>query len=341
MRQQKKFSSLLSIYHKHQYNKKVKRAIVCIPCIAAAFLFFSNQTAEQVIYEQPAIPEKIIILPPKKIDSTPPPSEPTQSLEQKPATRPTLPKLATAILPPLPPPKPIPQSELYAKGLLATVNFLCPIKDATYTVATGALIDARGYIISNAHIIDKNNIRPTCTIRTGSPAVEIGKAKLVFVPSDYFVTTDEQLRARMDISIWKLEGARANWPHWEIDFDTISAKDEQLLTQSYPAELLSSELVFKGLNLLFSNTAITEANASIIASRATIAAQHGSSGGVLIDPYTGKLRGIIFGISSDTTQAINERTLYAITPSRISTIAWQETKKQFREYLAVLPEPAY
>ena len=84
-----------------------------------------------------------------------------------------------------------------------------------------------------------------------------------------------------------------------------------------------------------------EVDTTIIASRATIAAQHGSSGGVLIDPYTGKLRGIIFGISSDTIQAIDKRILYAITPSRINTIAWQETKKQFREYLAALPEPTY
>lgn len=322
----------------------MKRALIyCIIFVGGFFLFAGNITHRE-IFEQPTVPEKIIIAPPEKSEvlelPPPPPDESKKLVEQKPATQPTPPKQIATILPP-PPPKPITQSELYAKGLLATVNFLCPNKNDTYTVATGAIIDVRGYIISNAHILDKDNLELICTIRAGSPAVNIGKAKLILVPSSYFATTDQQAQVRMDISIWKLEDARTDWPHWDIDFDAISKKDEQLLTQSYPAELLSSELVFKGLNLLFSNTTVTEVDTSIVASRATIAAQHGSSGGVLIDPYTGKLRGIIFGISDDTTQAINKRVLYAITPSRINAIMWQETKKQFREYLTALPEPAY
>lgn len=305
-------------------------------CIIGFFLLFSHQATDKKIFEQPTTPEKIIILPPPEPEirvAPPPPDKPAIIIpEQKP-------QIISA--PPPPPPKPIVQAELYVKGLLATVNFLCPAKNNTYTVATGAIISTDGYIISNAHIVNKENQQPICTIRAGSPATEIGKAKLVFIPSGYFATTDEQAQARMDISLWKLEGTRTDWPHWEIDFDATPKTGEQLFTQSYPAELLSNEIILKNLGLLFSNTIVSEMDTSIIASRATIAAQHGSSGGILIDPYTGKLRGIIFGISSDAAQAISERLLYAIAPSRINTIAWQEVKKQFREYLAALPEPAY
>jgi len=317
--------------------------------IIGGFFIFAPAQNQQIVFEQPTPPEKIITLPPQikteedlGIDLSPPPDE---KLELPP------PKEIIKILPPPlpaetlvkaePPRKLVPQPELYAKGLLATVNFLCPNANGTYGVATGAIIDPHGYIISNAHIVDQKNQQPTCTIRRGSPAVDIGKAKLILLPAEYFATTDQQLQARMDISLWKLEGNRVDWPHWNIDFDTTPRVGEQLLTQSYPAELLSNELVFKNLNLLFSNTIITETDASIIASRATIAAQHGSSGGMLIDPYTGMLRGIIFGISSDTEKSINTRILYAIAPTRINSIIWQETKKQFREYLAALPEPTY
>jgi hypothetical protein len=322
----------------------MKRAVIYSVILAGGFFLFAQNITYHETLEQPSLPEKIITVPPEEpeITTTPPPplDKPTGYLEQI-SPPPPLQQKPTITAPPPPPQKPISQSELYAKGLLATVNFLCPTKNNTYTIATGAIINTHGYIISNAHIVDKNNLQPICTVRAGSPASEIGKAKLVLIPPDYFATSDQQVQARMDISLWKLEGERADWPHWDIDFDTTPRKNEQLLTQSYPAELLSNELVFKNLNLLFSNTIITDADASIIASRATIAAQHGSSGGILIDPYTAKLRGIIFGISSDTTEAISERTLYAITPSRINSIAWQESKKQFREYLAVLPEPAY
>ncbi|MEK7630405.1 MAG: serine protease [Patescibacteria group bacterium] len=314
----------------------MKHALIFYIILAGGFFLFSNNITYRITFEQPAVPEKIIILPPEKLEAVqippPPPSEPI--------TQPAPPKPATTILLP-PPPNPIAQSELYAKGLLATVNFLCPNKDGTYAVATGALIDSHGYIVSNAHIVEESNQQIICTIRAGSPAIEIGKVKLVLMSAEYFATTDEQTKARMDISLWKLEGVRTDWPYWEIDFDTTPKVGEQLFTQSYPAELLSSEIVFKNLNLLFSNTVVSETDTSFIASRATIAAQHGSSGGILIDPYTGKLRGIIFGISSDANKAINERVLYAITPSRINALAWQETKKQFREYLSALPEPAY
>ncbi len=314
----------------------MNRAIILIIFIAIGFLFSWNTQVTQEIFERPAQPEITIIQQPPP----PPPSAEPDDQIQKPKTILESPKPAQAILPPVPP-KLIERSELYAKGVLATVNFLCKNTNDTYTLATGAIIDRHGYIISNAHIVDKKNMQPTCVIRAGSPAKEIGEAKLVFMPNDYHTITDGQQQARMDISIWKLTGTKSDWSYWEIDFDNVSKKDDQLFTQSYPAELLSSEIILKNLWLTFSSAIISEVDGSVIASRATIAAQHGSSGGVLIEPYTGKLRGIIFAISSDTIKAINERLLYAIAPAQINALVWKETKKQFGEYLAALPEPVY
>ncbi|MEK7649485.1 MAG: serine protease [Patescibacteria group bacterium] len=322
----------------------MKRAVLITFIFVGSLFLFSTQSSHEEIIEQKLIeeippPQPATSLPAAAEENNPPP--PTEEQEELPSPTPPSPTPVTELPPPPPPKKPIAQSQLYTKGLSATVNFLCPNSDNTYTVATGAIIDAHGYIISNAHIVNKNNSQPLCTIRAGSPAVPIGKAKLVFIPRDYQSTLDEQAKAYLDISLWKLEESHNDWPHWDINFDSRVNENDEILTQSYPAELLSSEIIFKNLGLLFSTAIVSEKDEALISAHATISAQHGSSGGILIDPYTGKLYGIIFGISADPKQSVSERLLYAITPSRINAIIWQETKKQFGEYLATLPEPAY
>src|SRR3990167_7492169 len=66
-------------------------------------------------------------------------------------------------------PTPLPETLIYDHGLKSSVNLLCKANPGEYVVATGAIIDSRGYIISNAHVAEEADTKEPCTIRRGSP----------------------------------------------------------------------------------------------------------------------------------------------------------------------------
>ncbi|MEK7576496.1 MAG: serine protease [Patescibacteria group bacterium] len=302
-----------------------------------------------------APPQKeILIPPPRKIQTqetpplpiTPEPITPTKVV-------PPPPKPAHIIIkkeiPPEPPPSPIvasppvaslprkqlSQDSIYKKGLESIVNFLCDQGDGKTTVATGVIISSNGYIATNAHIADDlKDVHPTCTVRRGSPAQNFDTARLVWSPKIYHATTSESVRATHDIAIWKLKQTTQT-SFFDFDYETEPVPNETFLTLSYPAELLSAQIIFQSLSLAFSNTIVTDVGYSIIQSRATISAQHGSSGGVLIDPYTARIRGIIFGINK--TESISNRILYALSPKGINKAILEDTQKTLTDFLAGNP----
>ncbi|OGZ57438.1 MAG: hypothetical protein A3G60_00345 [Candidatus Ryanbacteria bacterium RIFCSPLOWO2_12_FULL_47_9c] len=229
---------------------------------------------------------------------------------------------------------PIPQSDVYNKGLRTVVSLLCPKDSDEIIIGTGAIISKDGYILSTAHITDEIKNTPTCTVRRGAPAETFGEASLVFIPRAYKAATSSEDRALYDFSLWKINDKEI-FDSWELEYKTISARDEVLLTLTYPAELLSSRIIFNNLYPLFSTTHTISTNEYFIRSRSSLSAQQGSSGGILIDPFTGKIRAIIFGVSQNNI--ISERILFSLTPHAIDEALFQETGLHLTEYLGSFP----
>ena len=314
---------------------------------ALAVAFFVRETPNVVVYENP-IPKTSIVVaesptPPAPTETSGSPS-PTTTIQPSPTATPK--PIVKDVRPPLggrtssnsnekatTPPTRIAENILYERGLEATVNLICRQKDNKYSVATGAIIHDKGYIISNAHIADDLADPPRCTVGRDSPAHKFGEARLIFLPKAYATSSTETERAHHDISIWKLENPSTVGKFWELDFASSPAIGEHFLTQSYPAEFLADELFNADLNLLFSSTEVVGADEYLIEAKSSLASQRGSSGGILIDRFTGKVRGIIFGIDNTNTRQINERKLYALTPKAIDETVQKETSKTLVEYL--------
>lgn len=281
----------------------------------------------------------LYIAPPQENLPAPTPVPPTQPLKAPTSTTPTSPIPHTTqqpikpapTNPPAPLKTPLPQSNIYGHGLHAVVNMLCDQDANHYTVATGVIVSGTGYIISNAHVAENLPKSGICTIRHGSPARQFGTAHLVLFPHAYIAAQSNEEKALYDIALWKLDSPTTTLPFFTIDLSSIAHANDIFLTLSYPAELLSSQIILKDLNLLFSNTTVTKTDGHVIESRSTLSAQHGSSGGVLVDPYTAELRGIIFGINENTD--VSSRLLYSIAPQSINRIVLEETGKTITDFL--------
>lgn len=230
----------------------------------------------------------------------------------------------------------LPQSELYSKAESRVVNFLCYKSDGV-GVASGIIISPKGHILTNAHVAEGFDKNSECAIRQGSPARAIGYAKLVMFPSAYANSKTQQEQAENDISIWIMsKGAGEaslpeSFPYYDLDEFYFPETNQPLATFSYPAELLGYETLLKSLNMLFAETIVSEFDINFILSSSGLSSQVGSSGGVLVDVYTNKFAGIIFGISNNET--ISKRTLFSLTPNSVARIVKNETGQTLAEFL--------
>lgn len=235
-------------------------------------------------------------------------------------------------------PKPrLPQDELHRIAAQSVINLLCKEENGTTAIATGIIIHPNGTILTNAHIIDNANENQECTVRKGSPAESFAIAKLMFAPSAFFATTTLAEQVKWDIALWKIDRPSGATPLPKT-FDALAIDlahefypVEALATFSYPAELLSKEVILSSLHLVFSETNVEAVSEFFIQSLAGLGSQQGSSGGALLDPATGKLVGLIFAVDKETE--INKRRLFALRASRIDEIVKQETGKTLVEYL--------
>lgn len=253
-----------------------------------------------------------------------------------------------------PPPLPkarLPQAEIHRIASQSVVNLLCQEEGGAIAIATGSIVHSAGYILTNAHIVDNANKEQECTVRKGSPAVPFAIAKLVFAPSAFSATTSITEQIKWDMALWKIEKPLPGASSLPESFDPVESRSsstgfdaltidilheffpqEALATFSYPAELLSKEVILSSLYLVFSETAVEGVDEFFIQSLAGLGSQQGSSGGALLDPATGKFVGLIFAIDKETE--INKRRLFALRASRIDEIMKQETGKTLEEYLA-------
>lgn len=238
--------------------------------------------------------------------------------------------------PPPPAPTRLSQQELYNKALERVVNFFCQ-QGNQVRVASGILISPKGHILTNAHVTQDFDNNFECLIRQGSPARNLGYAKIVFYPQAFEKATSKTQEAENDAAIWLLTRPPGEnplpqtFPFYDIDTNYLPALNQPLVTFSYAAELLGYETVLKSLNLLFAETIVTEFDKDIIISATGLSSQVGSSGGALVDVYANKFAGLIFAVSKE--EQINQRKLLSLTPASIERIFQTETGQSLQDFL--------
>lgn len=233
------------------------------------------------------------------------------------------------------------QEALYRIGSDSVVNFYCQ-KGSRATLATGVIIDPRGYVLTNAHIASEDAGEPTCVLRKGSPAETYALAKRIFTAPNFSDTLLESENLKKDVAIWRITGLVhgapvTSLPAILVDPTFTVLKDAPLSTFSYPAELLGSQAISQSLYLIFSETTVTLNDAYFIESEHGIGSQKGSSGGVLIDPYTGTFAGLIFAVSGEDSKLVSDRKTLSLTPFAIDQAIRNAKDMSLSEYLSTNP----
>lgn len=233
------------------------------------------------------------------------------------------------------------QESLYRIGSDSIVNFYCQ-KGAHITIATGVVIDPRGYVLTNAHIASEDAGEPTCVLRKGSPAEPYARAKRIFTAPNFSDTLLESENLKKDVAIWRIttiaHGATPTpIPAIGVDPDFTVTTGAPLSTFSYPAEFLGSQAIARSLYLSFSETTVTQIDKYFIESEHGVGSQKGSSGGVLIDPYTGTFAGLIFAVSGDETKQVSNRKMLSLTSFAIDQVVRNATDMSLAEYLSTNP----
>ena len=239
------------------------------------------------------------------------------------------------------PRKRLPQQTLYGIAAERVVNLFCKLERDEVAIATGIIIHEDGYILTNAHVAEVENPEP-CLIRRGSPAHNFAIAERVFLPPGFSSDTSTRENLSKDVAIWKITDvidpkAATSFPSLVIAPSYQVRNGGPLSTFSYPAELLGSQTVVSASYLSFSETTVQSHDAYFIESIQGLGSQKGSSGGILLDPYTGEFAGLIFAINDEKTASISERMLFSLTPFAVNEAVRTATGKNLEDYLAGKP----
>jgi len=232
----------------------------------------------------------------------------------------------------------LPQNELYGLAINSVVNFFCEVEGGKVALATGVIIHEAGFVLTNSHIITEPD-PPPCLLRMGSPARNYATAERVFNGA-FDPESNDGENFRHDVSIWKIVESATKTPlpqtfsAFTVDpTQKVNAKDP-LSTFSYPAELLGSQIILNTLHLVFSETIVSVHDPFFIESTQGIGSQKGSSGGILVDPFTGNFSGLIFAISNnDDTSDISKRSLFSLTPFAINQAVIASTGRPLKQFL--------
>ncbi len=278
---------------------------------------------------------------PKPTIKTPPPIDPQtlQLIQQKigEASK-SLENLKTVDTPPVPRVK-LSQQELYNKAQTRIVNFFCQ-EGGQVRTASGIIISPKGYILTNAHVTEGFDSNFECLIRQGSPARNLGYAKPVMFPQTYAQATQKEQQLKNDAAIWKLTRGPGDppglplpnsFPYYEIDPNFYPEIGQPLVTFSYPAELLGYETLLKSLYMLFGEATVSQMDQNFILSSTSLSSQAGSSGGIMVDVYTGEMVGLIFAVSQE--KQINQRNLLSLNNNSINRIVQTEIGLSLQNFL--------
>lgn len=273
--------------------------------------------------------------PAKKIKPPPPAPAPTVSIA---------PPVLSAPTPPVPT-----SAELDASAALlraALVNIVCYVPAGSSLrsiLGSGVFIDAKGIIITNAHIAqyyllaDRN---AKCRIRSGSPAIDKYEASLIYISPPWLRANANTLTQSNPIGTGEYDFAflaitksltaellPSSFPYIPLATNPPANKTPVVIA-SYGAQFLESSqiqsslfptIVFGSVKDIFTFASTT---IDIIALGGSAAAQEGSSGGGVSDGNA-KLIGVI--TTSTVKGETSSRQLNAITSSYIRAEYASET----------------
>lgn len=207
---------------------------------------------------------------------------------------------------------------------VATVNIFCRMQRggqiAHYT-GSGVVIDPSGVILTNAHVAEHVMLEQAgherCFIRTGSPAANSYKAKVVYLPSTWIYNNSNNLayqnitgNGENDYAILKItERVSANaydipMPYIPVDSRILFIGDSLTLI-GYPMLSQSVSFLESGLYSLEESSTVTSVSGydgrspDVITTSPTPLATNGSSGGAIISS-DGKLVGLMDAATTDS-----------------------------------------
>lgn len=237
---------------------------------------------------------------------------------------------------------PVSFEELNLKTRAALVNIICTtIRSGSFNPVSGSgiIIDPKGVILTNAHVAQyfllKDYLVPnfvTCTIRTGEPARNRYKARLLYLAPQWvernfrkIVESEPTGTGQHDFALLLIaESVNPDVPlpsaypavALQISEKPLRRKDNAVLVAGYPAGFLGGINIQKELypvssiaqtGRLYSFGSTTP---DIVSVAGSPLAQQGASGGAVIGS-DGKLLGLISTASTGATTG--ERELFAIT----------------------------
>lgn len=228
----------------------------------------------------------------------------------------------------------------------ALVNIICYAPAGSSlrsTSGSGIIVDSKGIILTNAHIAQNFLLEDrgvSCTIRSGSPAIDKYKASLIYIPSEWIdanakilTETNPSGTGEFDFAFLAISKS-ATKDELPDSFPSIRmatsppSTGTQVVIASYGAQFLESiqiqsflfpTVVFGSVKNVFT---FASTSIDVLALGGSVAAQEGSSGGGISDMN----RELIGTITTSTTKGTTDtRSLDAITASYIRAEYLRET----------------
>ncbi len=253
--------------------------------------------------------------------------------------------------------------ELNEKARAASVNILCTTTAGGSfrpITATGIFIDARGIILTNAHVAQYlllaryvNDGAIDCVIRTGSPAQTRYRADVLYISPRWITNNSRTLIDRNPLGTGeydyallvvtqtsnpsaKLPGRFPALPLEHTEDPSLSTDDVILIT-GYPAGFLGGISVQKDLYLASTVSRIgqlftfQEGTIDLFSAGGTVLSQKGASGGAVVRQQTGRLTGMV--VTSSDGPTTGERDLRAISIDHINRSFAEETGVSLMSFL--------
>lgn len=226
---------------------------------------------------------------------------------------------------------------------------------------SGVVIDPSGVIITNAHVAEyfllaQSGNNTDCFIRTGSPATSAYKAKLIYLPTAWVNANKNSLSlstltgtGENDYALLTItERVRKDAPNIPLTYLTTSnnypTQNQNVFVAGYPAGFNDVKILDSALYELTKPTSInrlssfTGSSADVINTGPTAVAEHGSSGGGVVDT-NGALVALIAATTIDNTTG--QKNIQAISLPYIKQSIKNYSGKSFESFVSNAQDEAY
>ncbi|MDO8564443.1 MAG: trypsin-like peptidase domain-containing protein [bacterium] len=275
----------------------------------------------------------------------------------------SLPPISVITPLPIPAPTPLSFDEVNRKTRDALVNIICTtLRSGSFNPLSGSgvIIDPRGVILTSAHVAQyyllKDYAVPdfvSCTVRTGAPATNRYRAKLLYIPPQWVEANAAKIQDESPTGSGKHDYALllitesvnpetlplpATFPSLPpLNASDAVQKGQQVLVAGYAAGFLSGIAIQRDLYPLSSQGTVTDVYSFDGTSRDVVGvagsplAQHGASGGGAVDE-SGRLLGIVATASDGKTTG--ERNVNIVTFAHINKSFMEQNSQSMFSFLA-------